>query len=229
MSHLKSLHTPRQWRVQRKQKRYIVCPEPSGHPRELSLPLIVVLRDMLNVGKTTHELKRVMIQGAILVDGKKIDSARAAIGLFDVLSVSEVGQYRIIMDKKGRLHPIHIAKSESALKIGKVASKRATVGGKIQITLHDGHTMHTDAKVDVGDSVLVQVPEYKIMKIAKPTKGASICLIKGKHCGMNGKLIEIHQQKVVYEDSDGKKYTTRKDYIVVVGEDKAFITAEEKQ
>src|SRR3989344_7484026 len=147
MSHLKTLQAPRQWHIRRKEKKYIIRPAPGGHSKELALPLLVILRDILHLGRTAYELKKIMRMNDILIDGKKRTAPHLPVGVFDVISIPHSkAYYRMVIDLKGRIAPISISEHESSLKICKVLGKKAIVGGKTQITLNDGHTLLTDQK-----------------------------------------------------------------------------------
>src|SRR3989344_9492405 len=114
------------------------------------------------------------------------------VGLFDVLSVPKLKkQYRMLLDKKGRLTLREINTKEAALKLVKVVGKNALKGGKIQFNLHDGRNIVSDAKAKVGDTFLVALPKAIVTKIFPAKKGAKVFLIKGKHAGDLGILKEI--------------------------------------
>ncbi|MBS3138081.1 30S ribosomal protein S4e [Candidatus Woesearchaeota archaeon] len=222
MSHLKSLCAPRTWHIQRKERRYIAKPSRGTHGQDLSMPLVVVLRDVLGMSRTRFELKKAMRQKEVLIDGKKMLDERFPVGLFDVLSVG-AQHYRMIINSKGRVIPLPISQSEAGMKICKVKSKQLVKNGKTQITFHDGKTMITDTKMRVGDSVVLQLPQRTISKVLAPTEGSQIYLMKGKHSGTVGKLIELKKESAVYSVGE-KQDTTPKKYLVVVGDDKPLIT-----
>lgn len=186
------------------------------------MPLVVVLRDVLGVGKTRFELKKIMRQKDVLIDGKKMLNERFPIGLFDVLSIGS-NHYRMIINSKGRVVPLPITSNEASTKVCKVKSKQLIKKGKMQVTFHDGTTLVTDTPMRVGDSVVVQLPKRTIVKVLTPTEGAHIYLMKGKHSGIVGKLIELKKESAVYS-IDGEQDVTPKKYLVVVGHEKPLIT-----
>ncbi|HLC19550.1 MAG TPA: 30S ribosomal protein S4e [Candidatus Nanoarchaeia archaeon] len=222
MSHLKSLCAPRTWHILRKGRRYIAKSSPGTHAEDLAMPLVVVLRDVLGVGKTRFELKKIMRQKDVLIDGKKMLNERFPIGLFDVLSIGS-NHYRMIINSKGRVVPLPITSNEASTKVCKVKSKQLIKKGKMQVTFHDGTTLVTDTPMRVGDSVVVQLPKRTIVKVLTPTEGAHIYLMKGKHSGIVGKLIELKKESAVYS-IDGEQDVTPKKYLVVVGHEKPLIT-----
>ena len=226
MSHLKSLCAPRTWHIGRKEKKYIAKSSPGTHPQDLSMPLVVVMRDVLGMSKTRYELKKVLRQKEVRIDGKRVLNERFPVGLFDVLSM-ESQNYRIIINSKGRVQPVPISAHEANIKISKVKSKQIIRGGKTQITLHDGTTLTTNESLHVGDSVVLQLPQRTISKVLTPAKGSLIYLMKGRHTGTVGKLLEIKEESAVYSVDDTQEATPKK-YLVVVGDEKPLVSLGEK-
>ncbi len=220
-NHLKTLAAPRTWSLRRKEKKYIVRPKPGSHPMSLGLSLTMVLRDVLKVASTVGEVKKLLNNNEVLVDGKRRKSYRYIAGLFDVVSYGEKA-YRVSLDKKGKLCLVELSGDESKLKPCKVIGKTMLKGGKIQLNLHDGKNVLTDKKVFVGDTVVLQLPSLEIKSVLSPQKGSKIFLFKGKHSGELGSLKEIKDGRVVYE-GDGQEVATAKDYLFVVGEGKQEI------
>ena len=226
MTHLKKLNAPRQWGILRKEKKYVVRPFPSGHKLELSLPILVVMRDMLHHVQSARELRHVLRQKGVLVDGKELKEIRSSIGLFDVLSLPQAKeQYRVMLGSNGKLQLSSIDAKESEMKICKVTGKRKTKGGKTQITLHDGRNFNVDEEVHVGDAVVLHLKDKK-MSIVKLKKGAYVYLTGGKHSGSHGVLQEISKQNVVFEHAKNRLETLKK-YVTVVGEGKPLLKLNE--
>ena len=102
--HLKRIAAPRTWLVQRKENTFIIRPKPGAHSLEYGLSLGVILRDVLKVGKTLAEVKKILNNKEILVDGKRRKDYRFIVGLFDVISIPALKQYhRVSLDNKGRI------------------------------------------------------------------------------------------------------------------------------
>lgn len=224
MTHLKKMKAPKQWHILRKNKKYVVRPFPSGHARELSLPILVVMRDMLHHVQNKRELRIVLRQKGVLVDGKQQKDTHSSMGLFDVLSIPQAKEhYRLLLGENGRLHPVLIDGKEGEIKICKVTGKRKINGGKTQITLHDGHTLIIDKEIKVGDSVVIRLPEKKAEKILKLKKGMYIYLTGGKHAGGHGVLQEVVERSIVVEDSKKNRLETLRKYVTVIGEEKPLV------
>src|SRR3989344_2506025 len=101
--HLKRLTAPRTWQIKRKGIKFITRPLPGSHKLEASLPLIVILRDLLKIVKTTREANYLIKNKKVLVNGKVMER-RFGVGLMDILAIKEIDKrYRIILDRRGKL------------------------------------------------------------------------------------------------------------------------------
>ncbi|MBI4152886.1 30S ribosomal protein S4e [Candidatus Woesearchaeota archaeon] len=232
MTHLKKLHAPWQWHISRKEKKYVVRPLPGGHKRELSLPILVIMRDMLHYVQSARELRKVLQQNGVLVDGKKLEDIHSSVGLFDVVYLPKTREYyRLLLNRSDKLLLTPIDIKESGIKVCKVTSKHKVKGGKMQIALHDGRTfiIEHEKDVSVGDSVVLQLPDKKLAQILRLKKGAYVYLTDGKHSGNHGVLREITETEVAFEDGKNNKLETLKEYVIVLGEGKPLLKLDHEQ
>ncbi|MEK6863111.1 MAG: 30S ribosomal protein S4e [Nanoarchaeota archaeon] len=223
-NHLKRIASPRTWFVDRKINTFILRPNPGAHALDSGLPLGILLRDNLGLASTMGEVKKLLNNKEVLVDGKRRKDHGFSVGLFDVLSIPESKKYyRMVLDKKGRLALKEISAQESNVKLEKVMGKTMLSSGKMQFNLHDGRNMVTATAANVGDSFLIMLPEAKLKKVLHLKKGARVFLTKGKHAGNTGLLKEIKGKEATYS-ADGEDVETAKSYLFVVGEKEAEIT-----
>ena len=86
-----------------------VKPAPGSHAIEDSLPLLVIIRDILGLADNSREAKRIINTGNVLIDGRAVKDYKFPVGFMDVLTIPKTEEnYRILLDTKGRLtlHPI---------------------------------------------------------------------------------------------------------------------------
>lgn len=224
MIRLKRLCAPPTWNIQRKGGVFITRPNPGGQSMDLTLPLQLVVRDVLGHTQTARETRRLLHAGEVFVDGKKRADSRYAVGLFDVVSVPKIKQYyRMMLNAKGKLMIAVIPDSEARLKICKIVGKRSIGREKVQVSLHDGRTLLIEKQIHVGDSIVLQMPEIKVEQVLELKKDAYIYLIKGKRAGNHGLLLEILGNRIIYQDKDGNNVETLKKYAIVVGQNKSII------
>lgn len=227
MSHLKRLNAPRMWNVKRKITKYIIRPNPGSHSKTRSVPLGVVFRDYMEYCRTLKEVKHLLYNKTVSVDGIRRKDPKFPVGLFDVITIKETNQsFRIIYDNK-KIDILEIDKKESSLKLCKITGKNK-IGKKTQLNMNDGRNLLIDKdEYNVGDSVLLSVPENKIKEHVKFEKGITIYLIGGKHLGHVGSLQAISQNKIQFKTKEGS-FETLKKYAFGVGKDKPIINLTKK-
>ncbi|VVB65427.1 30S ribosomal protein S4e [Candidatus Gugararchaeum adminiculabundum] len=220
-NHLALLSSPVAWNLPRKGRMWAQKPVPGPHGLEDSIPLTVLLRDVLKYVESAHEAKKVLQKG-LLVDGRKITDLRFPIGLMDVLSIPSEGKsYRILIDSKGRLMPVEISEKDAKVKLCKVKKKVTIAGKKIQIGLHDGRTFLGDNHYKVGDSVKFDLHAKKVSEKLELKNGARCLVTQGRHAGKVAKLEEIIERAgsmdaQVRMKSKHAEFTTLKNYVFVI-------------
>ena len=105
----------------------------------------------------------------------------------------------------------------------KIIGKTKLKNGQTQLNLHDGKNILSEEKVQVGDSIVLSLPQKQLQEVLALRPGMAVFLIKGKHAGDIGKLKKIEEQEAIYS-SAGKDVETAKDYLFVVGAKEALIT-----
>ena len=193
MGYLKRQEVPKSWPIPRKGTAYVVKPlsELSS-----SIPLLVALRNLLNIAQNRREVKRSIHEKQILVNAKKINDDKASLHLFDTLSIIPLKKsYRLELSKTGKFEIKEIKENESNHKIAKIADKKTLNGKKTQLNLSDGRNFISDIKCSVNDSVLVNLKEKKIEKCLPFKENSRAMVISGKHAGETGTIKSIDQEK----------------------------------
>src|SRR5207245_10224704 len=115
---------------------------PGPHSKEKSIPLVIIIREILGYARTSKEATRIVTGGKVKVDGVVRRDHRFPVGLMDVLQIEGAGQIFRILPKPNRgLTPMPISEKEAGFKLCKIVGKRNIEGGKIQINLHDGRSL----------------------------------------------------------------------------------------
>jgi len=191
---LKRQMSPMFWKINRKDKRFVITVRPGSHPKNNSIPSAVLLRDTLNIVTTLREAKSSIYGGKVKVDGVIQKSLHHSIGLMDVIELENVDDIYRLVPKNGQiLFPIKINKNEKSKKLVRVKSKTSIKGGRTQLGFHDGRTIITDTSVNVGDTCLLQIPEQKILDVIKFEKNSQVIIIKGTNAGRVGTINEIKE------------------------------------
>ena len=191
---LKRQMSPLFWKINRKDKRFVITVRPGSHPKNNSIPSAVLLRDTLNIVTTLREAKSSIYGGKVKVDGVIQKSLHHSIGLMDVVELENANDIYRLVPKNGQiLFPIKINENEKSKKLVRVKSKTSIKGGRTQLGFHDGRTIITDTSVNVGDTCLLQIPEQKILDVIKFEKNSQVIIIKGTNAGRVGTINEIKE------------------------------------
>jgi small subunit ribosomal protein S4e len=226
---LKRQMAPMFWGISRKSPRFVTTVRPGPHSKQFSIPSAVFLRDTIRLVTTAREAEYAIYNGKVKVDGVSRKSVHHGIGLMDVVELEGVADiYRLVPKKGHLLEPIKIKSAEKAVKIVKVTSKTTIRKGKTQIGFHDGRSLISDTKVNVGDSCLMQVPEQKINEVLPLEKGSKVLVTKGVNAGQLADVKEIKEGTFVLPKrallSFGKReIEIPSDLVMVVGKKEPII------
>ena len=242
--HLKRKPAPKLWPIHRKEAVWTVMSKPGPHSRSSSLPLALIVRDMLGLAKTGKEAKNIISKGKIIVDGKVRRDEHFLVGLMDVVSIVDAKKsYRVLPSKKGlMLHPIN--SDETAFKLYRIEDKTIVKGGQLHLDLHDG----TSSLINISDPqtpqedvyqtldvLKISVPEREILGHTKLTTGANAIVIGGKNMGKCGKVTALEKKPnqkrrdtiVTIEDADGNQFQTILNFVFILGDNAPSISIPE--
>ena len=227
--HLKRYNAPKAWKIRTKESVYITRSNPGPHSGKTSMPLNVVLRDMLHYSETAKESKAILKRKNVLVDGVRRQEPKFPVGIFDVIEFGDINKnYRVVMDKKGKLALVGIGNEEAGVKPCSIINK-TSVKGRIQLNLNDGKNIIVGKDgYKTGDTVLLELPKFSIKKHISLKKNVLICLIGGKHIGEIGKVKDIVGNRIIYIRENDDTVETLKKYAFVVGEDIPYVTVSKK-
>ncbi len=182
---MKRLTAPRSWPVPRKTVQWITKPSPGPHSIENSMPIITVVRDMLQLCDTAGEGKRIIGNRNVLVDGRPVTRQKLPVGLMDVVSIPKLDQnYRMLLDRKGKFRLVSIGEGRENWKLCRIENKTTVKGGMTQLNLHDGRNIIVKKnEYRTGDVLKVEVPSQKILEVFTLSKGNTAMIISGAHAG----------------------------------------------
>tara|TARA_Y100000768_G_scaffold157111_1_gene117259 strand:- start:2221 stop:2904 length:684 start_codon:yes stop_codon:yes gene_type:complete len=181
---MKRLAMPRSWPLPRKTSIWVTKAAPGAHALELCMPLVVVIRDILGYAKSTREVRHILHNNLVSIDGRICKDSRRGVGFMDVLTLGEEN-YRCIVDRKGILRYRQISKKEAGTKVCRINGKTTIKGGKTQLHLHDGRNILTDdaAEYNTGDSLVLALPSQEIKEHIRFSDGIKCYLTGGAHVG----------------------------------------------
>ena len=240
--HQKRISAPRSWSVARKEHFWTVKPRPGPHPKERSLPLLLLVRDILKLADNAREARKILTEGNILVNGKVRKDYKFPVGLFDVISIPKLNEhYVMLMDRRGILTLVPIKEEEAKMKLCRVENKTTLKGGKIQINLHDGRNLLSDGNIKTHDSLLISLENGEVLKVLPYEEGSKVVVFGGKHTAQIGELVErivrrSSERNVVRirslgfcaalspagetAEEEGEIFETVEDFVFVIGTEK---------
>ncbi len=225
--HTKRLNVPRSWNIPKKGEVWSPTTMPGAHSKDKSIPLIIVIRDLLKLADNAREAKKIIKEGNVFIDGRPIKKPRFGIGFMDTISIPKINKvYRVLYDQKGRITLKEIGDSEKDFKLCKIKNKTILKKGKIQLNLHDGRNQLVENDVyKTGDVLKITIPEQKIIKHIPLKTGSMVYLSGGKHAGITAVVKEIIpgttlRKPIVVLEKDGKEMRTLKEHAFAIGTEK---------
>jgi len=237
MTHLKSLYAPKHY--PKKKTVFTVAPRPGPHPKRRSIPLLVVVRDILGYAEEGATGKRLIKAGKFLVDQRVVRDYRFPLGLMDVLSVPDYGEHYRVLIKPGKgLTLFKISEDEAWFKVCQVVSKTHVRKGGLALGLHDGRTILFKAEnVEEGrmhkvtDSVKIKLPTNEALEWVTLDVNHYGYIHTGGRAGIHGTITRIRKD-VIFPDkptatigsSQIGSVTTLLRNIMPVGVEKPWLT-----
>jgi len=222
--HLKRMYAPKHWMLDKLRGRW--APKPSAGPHKLRecMPLIVMLRERLKYALTYREVKMIVMQRLIKVDGKVRSDMFFPAGFMDVVQIEKTKEnFRLLYNTKGRFTLHKIVKEEASYKLCRV--KKVMRGPKAipYAVTHDGRTLrYPDPDVKPNDTVRLDTESGKILDYVKFEAGNVVMVSGGNNIGRVGVI--THREKhpgsfeiVHIKDSVGHTFNTRLENVFVIG------------
>ncbi len=139
---LKRSKAPKLWRIARKEKKWTVNPVCGPHNKE-AISLGFIIRDYLGYAHNIREVKQILNERKVLINGTVRTDYRFPVGIMDVVEIPSTQQYfRILPNKKEQLTLHPIPAEEAQIRPLKILGKQLVEPGTYQFQFHDGTTMH---------------------------------------------------------------------------------------
>ncbi|QDS68341.1 hypothetical protein FKW77_010707 [Venturia effusa] len=223
--------TPSHWLLDKLSGAYAPKPSPGPHKLRDCLPLIVFIRNRLKYALNGREVKAIVMQRLIKVDGKVRTDATYPAGYMDVISIEKTGEnFRLVYDTKGRFTVHRITTEEAAYKLGKVKRVQLGKGGIPFLVTHDARTIrYPDPAIKVNDTVKIDLSTGKITDFIKFDTGTIAMATGGRNMGRVGVI--THRERhdggfniVHIKDAVDNEFATRESNVFVIGREKPWIS-----
>lgn len=217
---------PKVVNTSRKETAWTVTPKPGPHTKETSVALGIVIRNYTGIVKTMKEVKKILANNEVKVNGVVRKSHQFPVGLFDVVSIPKQKLfYRMVFDEKGRL-VLATVENEPKTKISKVTKKVMTKKG-VQVTTNDSRTF-IGVKANVGDSLQITLPEGKVSEVIEFKEGNLAYVTKGARCSQIAKIVELikgaeRKEELVKLQKGKEEFETIPRNVIIVGKSKVEV------
>jgi len=228
MVHLRRTLAPYWWPIPRKEGGvWVIRPSPGPHSLAYSLPLALVIRDLLKYAKTMREARYIISRGYVKIDGAVRRDYKFPVGLMDVIEIVPTGEiYRVVPDENRYYALLPVSPQEAALKLLRVEGKTSVRGARLQLHFHDGRNLivpqDVGRQIKTFDTVLYDL-QNKSIKAHIPLKlGSSVVVTHGGNVGFSGQLHEVvwtlkRRQSVVAIKRGDEIKRTILNYVMAVG------------
>ena len=237
---LKRETAPSFWPIHRKESTWAPRTRPGPHPRERSIPINVLVRDVMNYVRSGREAARIVHDSKVKVDGLVRNDHRFPLGLMDVVQIQGIEQsFRLLPKPHRGLSLSPITREETAYKLCKITGKKTLARGKTQVSLHDGRNLILDTKpggkdemeVKVGGALQIAIPSQRVLRYV-PFQAGSIGLVTdGRNEGLFGRISSVsagtHSRPGIARlETSGESFETPTEYIIPVGSDTPLVSLE---
>ena len=179
--------------IQKKGTKYVAR---ASSDIENSVPLVIAIRDILKLAKTTKEVKKMINAGLLKINGRKPTDFHEAIKLFSILEADKTYRLTILPTKK-----FNFEETKEKNKLCKVTGKSIQRKGKIQFHLHDGSNILSTQNIAIGDSLVID-SNGKIKSHIPLAKNSEVFIFKGRYTGLKARIEHIENKKVKIKVND---------------------------
>jgi small subunit ribosomal protein S4e len=238
---LKRYSAPAWWPIYRKESAWVIKPSPGPYSKDSSLPILLVLRDLLGVVRNYHEARIILNESKIIVNSKVIKRPDFPVGAMDVLSIPDMGANYRVLPYNGSFVIQEIQKDE-LFRVLRIENKTSVKGLKLQLNLSGGVNVLLNLKdphdaknipYNTLDSLKMDLAGKQILDYLKLGIGSYVFVVKGKNSGGHGILEEIvpsfkrRRSLVRIRSPNGNIIETIMDYVITIGKEKPIITLKE--
>ncbi len=232
-NHMKRLNAPQTLRLHRKEETWTVRASPGSHKLSATIPLGNIVRDYLGLCDTLREVKYILHNGEIFIDGQIRKEYKFSVGFMDVITIPTIKKhYRVLYTRRGKLDLVEISSAESEWKLRRIEKKSILPGKQIQLNFHDGFCLLVDKdEYHPGDVIKMAFLDKKIIDVYPQTTGTIALITGGSHIG---ELATIKELEVIASSKPNlaivtgtHDFTTLKQYVFPVGKTKPVVALPE--
>ncbi|EZG78680.1 40S ribosomal S4 X protein isoform [Gregarina niphandrodes] len=229
--HLKRIAAPKHWCLDKLSGIY--APRPSSGPYGMRecLPLAILIRNRLKYALTYDEVKMILMQRLVKIDGKVRTDKTYPLGFMDTIAIEKTNEnFRLLIDTKGRFTPVKVGADEMGWKLCRVRKLRWGRKNIPYAYTHDGRTIrYVHPNIKVNDTVKIDLATGKVLEHVPFTCGALAMVTTGHSAGRVGSVVEVKKtigavDTVTLKDARGDTFATKIHNAFVIGGEKPLIS-----
>ena len=222
---MKRVNAPSSWMLDKLGGKY--APKPSSGPHRLSecIPLCILLRRKLKYASTTKELKYILGNNIVKLNGVIRADRNFPVGFMDVISIGTTNEhFRLLYNSNRKFVLKKIAEEEALYRLCKVVKKKVEIKNVPYLYTQDGSTFrYCDPEIKIGDVVKVGLSDRKVISFMPFRPDMKVFITKGKNMGCVGIVSRIEKHMGGYDiayvvDSSGRSFATRACNAFVIGD-----------
>jgi small subunit ribosomal protein S4e len=171
--------------IERKGTKYVAR---ASSNTQNSIPVVVAMRDVLSLAKTAKEVKALIHNKALKLNGRLVRDLNEPIMLFNILEADK--KYKLVLLETGRFS---FEPTKDNERLCKVMSRVLVSENRMQLNMHDGTNIIGSKDIKVGDSIYVSF-DGKIKSHISLDKARECVVISGKYSGNKGKISSIDKE-----------------------------------
>lgn len=175
-----------------------------------SVPVVIAVRDMLKLARTSTEVKKMINQKLLKINGRPVKDLRESIQLFNLFEADK--PYILTFLPTGRF-TLQETKDKNQ-RICKVINKKLLKNNNIQLNLHDGTNIISNDKIGVGDSLYLDL-STRIKEHIPLENKREVLIIKGRYLGLKGKILSIEQNQISIQINEKKTIMDKRQVILL--------------
>lgn len=227
--HCKRLAASKSWGLDKNGGKFAIRMLPGAHNKNMCIPLKYIIMRLLKLAKTSKEVRYILSNNMVLVNGKVANVHKSPVGLFDVVSIPKTNEhYRIFFNIKKKFCVKKIPSSEAKYRLTKVVRMEIDKDNVPYVRTLDGYNFpYVNMDISIHDTVKVDIESNRIVEAIKFDVDKIGFVFNGKNKGRIGVITRVEKKidnkvYVYMIDANNREFTVL-DYTTMVIGDKDSI------
>ena len=182
--------------IRRKGTKYIAR---ALHAHKNAVPVVIAVREMLSLARTAKEVKEMIKDKLVQINGRLVYDYREPVQLFNVLSI---GGKSYVLGISETAKFIFSETKETKKRLCKIVGKKLLNNNQLQINLHDGSNLVGKKEMKTNDSLYLD-EKGKVVKHVPISSAKEVIVMSGKYIGQHGTIKSIKENAAEISFKEG--------------------------